>query len=293
MAAMPDPAARTRQVRRVLRLVLWMNLAVIVMKVVVFMMSHALSVLAESMHSTLDAANNVFALAMARVAGQAPDEDHPYGHTKFETLGALALVGALSITVFELMRNAVVRLLAHSVPVANIDGLTLGIMGASLLAGIFIARYESRLGKRLGSDLILADAAHTRSDVLTTLAVLVGLVAIRAGHPMADPVATLIVAVLIARTGWEIVRGAVPVLVDERAVEPQRIQRLVMAVEGVRSAYGIRSRGRPGAVFAELTIAVDPDLDVATSHRIADETERSVTDALGANEVVVPVEPVE
>ena len=293
MAAMADPAARTRQVRRVLRLVLWMNVAVVVMKVAVFVMSHALSVLAESMHSSLDAGNNVFALAMARVAGQAPDEDHPYGHTKFETLGALALVGALSITVFELMRNAVVRLAAHSVPVANIDDVTLGIMEASLLAGISIARYESRLGKRLGSDLILADAAHTRSDVLTTLAVLVGLVAIRAGHPLADPVATLIVAVLIAHTGWEIVRGAVPVLVDERAVEPERIQRLALAVEGVRSAYGIRSRGRPGAVFAELTIAVDPDLDVATSHHIADETERRVTDELGATEVVVHVEPFE
>ena len=293
MAAMADPAARTRQVRRVLRLVLWMNVAVVVMKVAVFVMSHALSVLAESMHSSLDAGNNVFALAMARVAGQAPDEDHPYGHTKFETLGALALVGALSITVFELMRNAVVRLLAHSIPVANIDSVSLGIMGASLVAGVAITRYESRLGRRLGSDLLLADAAHTRSDVLTTLAVLVGLVAIRAGHPLADPVATLIVAVLIAHTGWEIVRGAVPVLVDERAVEPERIQRLALAVEGVRSAYGIRSRGRPGAVFAELTIAVDPDLDVATSHHIADETERRVTDELGATEVVVHVEPFE
>jgi cation diffusion facilitator family transporter len=293
MAATRDPAARARQVRRVLRLVLWMNMAVIVMKVVVFVMSHALSVLAETLHSSLDTANNVFALAMARVAGQAPDADHPYGHTKFETLGALALVGALSITVFELLRNAVVRLVAQSVSVASIDGVTLGIMGASLLAGIAIARYESRLGKRLGSDLLLADAAHTRADVLTTLAVLVGLVAIRAGQPLADPLATIVVAVLIARTGWVIVRETVPVLVDQRAVEPQRIERLAMAVEGVRSAYSIRSRGRPGALFAELTIAVDPDLDVATSHHIADEAERRVTAALGANEVVVHVEPFE
>jgi cation diffusion facilitator family transporter len=285
------PAARAAEVRRVLRLVLWMNLAVIALKLGVWTLSHALSVVAEIFHSSLDAANNLFALALARVASQEPDDDHPYGHTKFETLGALALVGILSITVFELVQRALVRLMAGRYPSADISPWALGLMGFSVLAGVAITRYEARIGRRLGSDLLLADAAHTRADVFTTLAVLLGLVAIRMGYPVADPAATLMVAALIAYTGWDIVKETVPVLVDSRAVEPGRIEALALEVGGVRSAYQIRSRGRRGERFAELTIAVAPDLDVATSHAMADEVERRVATALGAREVVVHVEP--
>lgn len=288
-----NPAERARQIRRVLLLVLWMNLAVIGLKVGVWVLSQALSVVAEMFHSSLDAANNLFALALARVASQAPDDDHPYGHQKFETLGALALVGVLSITVFELVQHAILRSMAGIHPPTDISPWALGLMGFSLAAGVAITRYESKEGRRLGSDLLLADAAHTRSDVLTTLAVLIGLVAIRAGYPQADPIATILVAVLIAHTGWDIVRESVPVLVDSRAVEPSRIEELACGVTGVRSAYQIRSRGRRGERFAELTIAVDPALDVATSHAMADEVERRVARAVGAREVVVHVEPSE
>ncbi|GMV06194.1 MAG: hypothetical protein AMXMBFR53_24700 [Gemmatimonadota bacterium] len=287
----PDPSARAREVRRVLHLVLWLNVTVVVVKVVVWALSGALSVMAEVFHSSLDATNNLFALALARVAAQAPDEDHPYGHQKFETLGALALVGILSITVFELVQHAILRAMAGVYPAADVSPWALGLMALSLVAGVAITRYEYAAARRLGSDLLMADAAHTRSDVLTTLAVLVGLGAIRAGYPLADPVATILVALLIAHTGWGIVRETVPVLVDSRAVEPDRIEGLARDVKGVRAAYGIRSRGRRGERFAELTIAVDRSLDVASSHAIADEVERQVARAVGAREVVVHVEP--
>ncbi|MDP2955200.1 MAG: cation diffusion facilitator family transporter [Longimicrobiales bacterium] len=291
MPTVLDRAERAGQIRRVLLLVLWMNLAVIGVKLGVWALSHALSVVAEMFHSSLDATNNLFALALARVAAQAPDDDHPYGHQKFETLGALALVGVLSITVFELVQHAILRAIAGVYPPTDFSPWALALMGFSLMAGIAITRYESAAGRRLGSDLLIADAAHTRSDVLTTLAVLVGLVAIRLGYPVADPVATIIVAVLIGHTGWEIVRQTVPVLVDSRAVDPAHIESLAREVQGVRSAYGIRSRGRHGERFAELTIAVDASLDVAASHAMADAVELRVATALGARVVVVHVEP--
>lgn len=286
-----NPAERVREIRRVLRLVLWLNLAVVGIKVAVWVLSGALAVLAEVFHSSLDAVNNVFALALARVAARAPDEDHPYGHHKFETLGALALVGVLSITVFELLQRGVVQLASGSYGSGEVSGLALGLMALSLVAGVAVTNYETRMGRELGSDLLMADAAHTRSDVLTTLAVLVGLVAIRGGYPLADPVAAILVALIIAHTGWGIVRETVPVLVDSRAVDPERIECVACGVHGVRSAYGIRSRGRRGDRFAELTIGVDPSLDVATSHAMADEVERRVAREVGAREVVVHVEP--
>lgn len=285
------PGERALRVRRVLRLVLWLNLGVVVLKVAVWLLSGALSVLAEVGHSSLDAANNVLALALARVAGQAPDADHPYGHRKFETLGALVLVGVLSVMVFELLKQAIVTLVTGVPRAVEVGPWALGLMGVSVLVGLAITRYESRQGKRLGSDLLLADAAHTRADVLTTAAVLLGLLAIRLGYPVADPLATIVVAGLIAHTGWEIVQETVPVLVDTRAVQPERIEAVALDVEGVRSAYGIRSRGRPGDIFAELTIAVDASLDVMRSHDIADRVERDVAAAIVAREVVVHVEP--
>lgn len=285
------PAERSRETRRVLRNVLYMNLGVVALKVLAFAATGALSLLAEVVHSSLDAANNVFALFMARIAGRAPDADHPYGHQKFETLGALVLVGILSVTVFELGRSAVGRLLSGSASTVAVPPVALGLLAVGIVAGVAIATYEARRGRALGSDLLLADAAHTRSDVYTSLAVLGGLFAMRAGVPSVDPWLTLAVAVAIAHTGWEVLRETVPVLVDERAVDPERIRALAEREEAVVAAYHIRSRGRPGEVLAELTISVHPGLDVVASHAVADAVERCVTRELGALQVVVHVEP--
>lgn len=285
------PDYRDERVRRVLLRVLLLNLAVVLVKGMAWWSSRALSVAAETAHSGLDALNNVVALSFAAVAARAPDEDHPYGHHKFETLGALVVASFLSVTVFELVQGAVARLLSGDPPPVEGTPLAMGLMGASILVGLAVSAYEKRQGRRLASDLLLADAAHTRTDVMAALAVLGGLVAVRLGYPWADPVISLVVAGVIALTGWEIVKSTVPVLVDERAVEARALRGLVEEMAGVVSCYGIRSRGKPGEVFAELTIAVQPDLDVTRSHEIADEVERTVTERLEARNVVVHVEP--
>jgi cation diffusion facilitator family transporter len=268
-----------------------MNVGIVLVKLAAYAASGALSIVAEVLHSSLDAVNNVFALWFAGVAGREPDERHPYGHQKFETLGALALVGLLSVTVFELLRGAAARLTSPTPPSVEASPLAFGLMAFGVVAGTAIARYESRLGRSLGSDLLLADAAHTRSDVLTTLAVLAGLVLVRMGYPRVDPIVTIAVAGAIAWTGWRIVREAVPVLVDERAVAPERIRELAEVDARVLSCYRVRSRGRPGEVFAEVTIAVPASMDVAESHAVADGVEERVSSALGAREVLVHVEP--
>lgn len=281
---------RATAVRRVLAQVLALNLAVVAIKFAAFLSSNALSILAETAHSSLDAGNNVFALWIARIAARDPDEDHPYGHHKFEMLGALVLVGLLSITVFELVQHSILRLLEGGTP-AEASTLAMAIMAVSAGAALAISWWEARRGRALGSDILLADAAHTRADVYTTLAVLGGLGAVRAGYPVADPLITVAVAGIIALTGWEIVQRAIPVLVDEVAVDPLSIRGMAESHDGVIACYGIRSRGRAGDVFAELTISVDPALDVEGSHAIADEVERRVAAGVGAREVVVHVEP--
>lgn len=286
-----DRIVRSREVRRVLVQVLVLNLAVASAKALAFLSSNALSVAAEVTHTTLDAANNVLALAIAGVAARGPDDDHPYGHQKFETLGALLLAGLLSVTVFELVQAALDRITADVPPEVTATPLAVTVMAVSVAVSLAVAAYEGRRGRALGSDLLLADAAHTRSDVFTTLGVLASLGVVGLGIPSVDPWISLAVAAVIAHTGWSIIRRTVPVLVDERAVDPARIQALAESHDGVFSCYGIRSRGREGQIFAEVTIAVDPELDVPTSHAIADEVERRIALEVGAREVVVHVEP--
>jgi cation diffusion facilitator family transporter len=286
-----DAVGRAHLVRRVLQVVLVLNLVVVAAKLVVWSWTNAISILAEATHSGLDALNNVIALAFARIALRAPDEDHPYGHQKFETLGALVVVGFLSITVWELSRGAVSRLLAETPPELLVPGEAIGLLAASGVLGIFIALYEAREGRRLDSELLLADAAHTRADVLGTAAVLGGLFLVRAGWGWIDPVVTLALAAFISYSGWAILKRTVPLLVDERAVASQRIRRMAEEADGVVRAYSIRSRGRPGEVFVELTVSVEPTLDVEKGHEIADAVERDLMHALSARRVVVHVEP--
>ncbi|MFQ5889091.1 MAG: cation diffusion facilitator family transporter [Gemmatimonadota bacterium] len=283
--------ARRSAVRRVLWWVLAANLVVIAAKIAIGVRSGSIAVLGDAAHSGVDALNNLVALFAVRLAAEPPDEEHPYGHGKFETLGALAVVSFLSITCFELITGAVGRLLA-SFPPPSIEPVTFWVLAGTMVVNVGVARAEASTGRRLGSELLLADARHTAADVLVTLSVLFGLVLIVVGWPEADAWLAILVALVIARSGLQILRSTVPVLVDSRALDAERIRSLATETPGVMDATEIRSRGRPGEAFAELTIRVDPGSDLAEAHRIADTVERKLARAAGFSKVVVHVEPV-
>ncbi|HMA45221.1 MAG TPA: cation diffusion facilitator family transporter [Gemmatimonadales bacterium] len=281
---------RTALVRRVLIGLFFANLAVVGAKVAVGLAARSLAVLGDALHSSVDALNNILALVVVRVAAQAPDEDHPYGHGKFETLGALAIVGFLSVTCFELARDAVTRLWgAHTVP--RVTGAQLLILVGGLGVNALVAWYEHRRGEELQSELLVSDAAHTRSDVYITTGVIAGLLLSRRGWWWADPALALVIAAFIVRVAYQIIQRTVPILVDERALPRGEIQSVAEAVDGVRGAYDIRSRGGGQTRYAEVTIAVDPATNVAAAHAIADEVERRLKRDLRLETVTVHVEP--
>ena len=291
---MPSPGGTdsSAAVRRVLAGLLVANVAVVVAKAMVGVISGSLAILGDALHSSVDAAYNVLGLIVVRVAARAPDEDHPYGHRKFETLGALAIVIFLSVTCFELARSAVLKLFAggHTVQLSDMG---LAIMLGTLAMNVLVAWYENRRGHQLDSELLIADAAHTRTDVFITIGVLVGMLFARQGHLWVDPVVALIVTLLIARVAYQIFHRTVPVLVDQRAIPARTIRQSAQSVEGVKSVYDIRSRGaNSGSVrYAEVTIAVDPGANVAAAHAIAEAVEQRLKRDLALNEVTVHVEP--
>jgi cation diffusion facilitator family transporter len=280
---------RTALVRRVLIGLFFANLAVVVAKLVVGLAARSLAVLGDAQHSSVDALNNLHALVV-RVAAQAPDEDHPYGHEKFETLGALAIVGFLSVTCFELARGAVTRLTGTPTGPTVTSGQLIILIGG-LGVNALVAWYEHRRGEELVSELLVSDAAHTRSDVYITTGVLVGLLLSRLGWWWADPALALVIAVLIVRVAYQIIQRTVPILVDQRALPGADIRSVAEGVPGVRGAYGIRSRGGAQARYAEVTIAVDPATNVAAAHAIADEVEHRLKHDFRLDGVTVHVEP--
>jgi cation diffusion facilitator family transporter len=283
---------RVRAIQRTLAIILVANLVVVAVKIVVAMRTGALSVLGATVESALDAMNNLVAMALVSVAALGPDEDHPYGHDKFETLGALAIVGFLSISCFELVRNAVTQLVEGQHPEAATT-VELVLLGSTTFVNLFVVWYERRRARELDSALLLADSAHTGGDIFVTVLAFGSLVLTRAGFGFIDPWLALVVAAVIAYSGYQILKVTVPILVDQRAVDAAEIQRIVAAIPGIQGVPSVRSRtSASGKLFAEVTITCDGALTVARAHELADAAERAIRDALGAADVTVHVEPV-
>ena len=282
---------RAAAVRRVLRGLLVANIAVVIAKATIGWFAGSLAVMGDAAHSSVDAVYNVLGLIVIRVAAREPDEEHPYGHRKFETLGALGICVVLVVTSFELLRGAIARLIAGGSAVQMSD-LALGLLLGTLATNVFVAWYENRRGQQLSSELLIADAAHTRTDVFITIGVLIGVLLSRQGYLWVDSAVAIVIAGLIVRVAYQILQRVVPVLVDERAIPEPTIRQSAQAVEGVVSAYGIRSRGgNAGVRYAEVTIAVDPNANVAAAHAIADAVEERLKKELELEEVTVHVEP--
>ena len=286
----PSPS-RASAVRRVLIIVLLLNIAVVIVKVIVGVRTGALTVLGAALESSLDTLNNLIGMALVTVASYGPDDEHPYGHDKFETLGALAIVGFLSISCFELLREAVTKLIAGQPPAAA-SPIDIGFIVATMLVNVFVVRYERNRGRELQSAFLLADAAHTRGDIYVTALALASLALTRAGLGVLDPALALIVAFMIARSGYLVLKESIPVLVDQRAVEAAQLRKLIEGIPAVIDIRQIRSRSTAsGLLFAEVTIGVAADTTVAEAHAVADAVEARIGEQLGASEVTVHVEP--
>src|SRR5258708_1027070 len=202
------------------------------------------------------------------------------------------LAGLLVANIAVLVAKATIAILAGPLAVLPDPVTSSSTSVYTLLANILVAWYENARGRELSSELLIADAAHTRTDVFITIGVLIGVLFSRRGVAWADPAIAIVIALLIVRVAYQILSRAVPVLVDERAIPAPTIRKTAQAVAGVRDAYGIRSRGgNAGVRYAEVTIAVDSAANVAAAHEIADAVEARLKKDLELEEVTVHVEP--
>lgn len=262
------PATRRhRAVSRVLVLVLFLNLAVALAKLLFGYATGAVSIISDGFHSLTDSASNVMGLVGLRASGKPPDEDHPYGHRKYETLAAAGIFIFLLFVVVEVSRAALNRLAGGAAP--DVTVYSFAVMIVTLAINLFVVRYERAEARRLNSEILMADAMHTRSDVLTSCAVLVSLAAVQLGYPIMDPIGGLVIAGFIARTGWHIAQETSHVLSDRIVIAEDDIRRVVMGVPDVLGCHQIRTRGSLDHTFLDLHVWFAGGTTLHEAHRLS------------------------
>lgn len=259
--------SRYSEVRSVLIRILFLNLAVAFAKIVFGQLSGSISILSDGFHSLTDGASNVVALVGLRLAEKPPDANHPYGHRKFETLAAGGIALFLLIIVVEVAQATFVRFRAGGAP--SVSAASFGIMLATLAINVAVVRAERRAAKRLSSALLLADARHTQSDVLTSVAVIVALAGSAFGYPILDPLAALVIIGFIGYAGFSIARDSARILSDEIVISEDDVRHVVESVPQVLGCHHIRSRGSLDHVFLDLHVWLDGATPLTTAHAVS------------------------
>lgn len=283
-------AERSRGVARVLLNVLALNLAVAGAKIGFGAWSGTISILSDGLHSLTDSVSNVVGYIATRAARRPPDPSHPYGHRKFETLAAAGILVFLLLALVELVQTAWGRLWSPAAPA--VTPLSFVVMVGTLLINLVVVRYEAAAGRRLKSEVLLADAHHTRSDVFTSVAVIVALIGVALGVPILDPIGALVVAAFIGWAGFEIARETSGVLADEMVLDADQIGRVVSTVPEVVGCHQIRTRGSADHAFLDLHVWFPPDMRLDEAHRLS----HLVKDRLQAAfptlaDVIIHIEP--
>jgi cation diffusion facilitator family transporter len=274
----------------VLWITLGLNLVVSLGKIVVGKLSGSLSMVADGYHSLVDGSNNLIGLFVVGLAYAPPDRGHHYGHRKFESAATLGIGMALLALAYRVVEGAFLGVRNDSRP--EIGTLNWVVMGATLAVNLFVAAYETREGRRLGSEYLVADAAHTRSDIYVTLGVVASFAGVGAGLAWVDSLVAAGIAAFIAFLAVRILVSAFHVLTDRAAIPPEHIAAVVEAVPGVRGCRDARTRGGPSAVYVDLVALVDGAHSLREAHGVSDRIEEAVRVAFPeVVDVVVHLEP--
>ncbi|MBV0931985.1 cation diffusion facilitator family transporter [Marinobacterium weihaiense] len=241
------------------------------LKILVGVVANSSALIADGIHSLSDLFTDLMVIIVLRLSHQAPDENHPWGHARFETIGTVAL-GVILVAVGGAMAYESVSLLFAEAPPALPGWPALVVAAISILSKEWIFRYTLNVGRKLQSDLIIANAWHSRTDALSSIVVLVAVGGAMAGIWWLDALAAVLVALLVGKIGWELVAKSVTELVDT-ALPEERVSELrdqVLSVEGVVNVHSFKSRLMGNQSLLEMHLQVAPHLSAAEGHYIGD-----------------------
>ena len=281
----------TEKVRKVLLVILVANIAVALLKLFMGYMIQSNSLVADGYHSITDGFSNVVGLIGIYLAMRPIDRNHPYGHKKFENMTGLFIGVLLFLLSINVAKEAVYAIKNPVMPQISMESII--ALVATLFVNMFVTTYEHKKGIELESDILLADAAHTKSDIFVTIGVLVTLVAIKCGAPpIIDPVISIVVVVFIWGAAISILKRTSAALVDSAAIEVEQIRKVTMEFPEVIHVHAIRSRRAGNDIYVDMHIHVDGQMSIekahALSHAIEDRLKKEIHSDM---QVIIHTEP--
>ena len=281
---------RFGKIRVILFRILLLNLGVAVVKIVYGMLTNTLSMEADGYHSLFDGVSNIVGLIGIQIASKPADKEHPYGHRKYETLASIAIAFLLIYVGFEIISSAIDRFSNRMQP--DVTSISFVVMIVTMAVNLFVTTYEHKQGVLLKSEILVADSMHTKSDIYVSLSVLAGLVAIKLGYPIVDPVIALIVAAVVVRAGYLIICQSTYTLCDMSRLDEEAICDVVNSIEGVEQCHNIRTRGVVDDIHIDLHVRVSPDMHTDKAHALAHTVEEHLKENfVDITDVIVHIEP--
>lgn len=286
-----DQTERTKYIVKILFLILCLNWCVALMKIIYGLATHFTAMTADGLHSLSDGASNIIGIVGISLASRPADEDHPYGHKKYETLFSLCIAALLFFVAFNLFKEGITHIFKPRIP--EINAISFVVMALTTCVNIFVMSYEYKKGKELKSDILVSDSLHTKADIFISISVIIALIVIKLGYPILDPIVTMLISIFIAYSGYEILKHSSNILCDSVAnVDNKRIEDVVLSIDGVKACHKIRTRGREDDIYIDLHVQVKASMHVNKAHDISYKIEEALKkDISGVSDVVVHIEP--
>ncbi|MEQ6917654.1 cation diffusion facilitator family transporter [Halomonas sp. SSM6] len=288
-----DRATQTREAHKVTLIGALIDFAVGVAKMITGFTVGSAALVADGIHSFSDILTDIFVVAATHFGRQEPDNNHPYGHGRIETLATLWLGSVLIFVAGGIAWASITRLVGGE-PIPAPGLWAIGIAVLALLAKEWIYRYTMQVARRVNSRLLEANAWHSRSDALSTLVVLVGLVAAQVGVGWMDAIAAIVVGIMVGQVGWRLLWESSQELIDTALPTDERdaMQQAAEEVSGVRSVHDLRTRKLGSDILLDLHIVVPPRVTVSEAHEIGNEASRRLREAFpNLHDVTFHIDP--
>jgi len=246
------------------------NTVLSVVKIFIGVVGQSQSLVADGIHSVSDLISDGLVYFVAHKSHHVPDAKHPYGHGRYETMATMALGGFLIIVAAGIVWDAFARMLSPE-RLLEPNAITLIAAGFSILANEGLFQYTLRIGRDFRSNLLVANAWHHRSDAISSIVVLVGIIGTMSGLPYLDAVAAIGVGVMVGKIGWDLGWGAAQELVD-LGLSGERvalIQRIIHSIDGAEDFHMLRTRSLGGHAAVDVHVRVSPRLSVSEGHMIS------------------------
>ena len=281
---------RFQEIRVVLWSVLALNVLVAIAKLGYGLLSHSLSMQADGFHSLFDGLSNIIGLTGLWIASKPPDDNHPYGHKKFEVLAAAGIGGMLVATSLYILWRTFETVTQETQP--YVSATSFGVMCLTMGINLIVTLWEQHMGKKLRSEVLLADSYHTASDLFTSLSVVVGLIAVRLGYSFVDPLIAIAIALVIGWTALTLFKEVIRSLTDAVRLDPAAIQSVAQAIPGVLDCHDVRTRGVLSHIFVDLSIHVQSRTSIESAHKLSHALENAIKEQFeNVEDVIVHIEP--